>query len=50
LVMTVAPHVHREYGHVPPWRKSLSGVSLFPRGIRRIVLFAGKRFYHNDNA
>jgi hypothetical protein len=28
LMMTVTPHVHRQYGHVPPWRKSLGGVSL----------------------
>jgi hypothetical protein len=27
LVMTVASHVHREYEHVRPWRKSLGGVS-----------------------
>ena len=35
LVMTVAPYVHRQYGHVPPWRKSLGGVSPSPRGTRR---------------
>jgi hypothetical protein len=38
-----APHVHRQYGHVRPRRKSLGGVSLPPRGIRRIFRFAGKR-------
>jgi hypothetical protein len=27
LVMAAAPHVHRQYGHVRPWRKSLGGVS-----------------------
>jgi hypothetical protein len=44
LVMAAAaPHVHRQYGHVRPWRKSLGGVSLSPRGIRRICKFAGKR-------
>ena len=31
-----APHVHRQYGHVRPWRKSLGGVSLSSRGTRRI--------------
>ena len=41
--MTEAPHVHRQYGHVPSWRKSLGGVSLSPRGTRRIFCFAGKR-------
>jgi hypothetical protein len=43
LMMAAAPHVHRQYGHVRPWRKSLGGVSLSPRGIRRICRFAGKR-------
>ena len=43
LVMTAALHVHRQYGHVPPWRKSLSDISLSPRGTRRIFRFAGKR-------
>ena len=38
-----APHVHRQYGHVRPWRKSLGGVSLSSRGTRRIFRFAGKR-------
>jgi hypothetical protein len=38
-----APHVHRQYGHVRPWRKSLGGVSLSPRGTHRIFRFAGKR-------
>ena len=38
-----APHVHRQCGHVRSWRKSLGGVSLSPRGIRRIFRFAGKR-------
>ena len=38
-----APHVHRQYGHVRPWQKSLDGVSLSPRGTRRIFRFAGKR-------
>jgi hypothetical protein len=42
-VLMMAPHVHRQYGHVRPWRKSLGGVSLSPRGIRRIYRFAGKR-------
>jgi hypothetical protein len=28
--VTVAPYVHRQYGHVRPWRKSLGGVSLSP--------------------
>ena len=43
LVMTVALHVHRQYGHVPPWRKSLGDVSLSTRGTCRIFWFAGKR-------
>ena len=43
LVMTVAPHVHREYRHVRPWRKLLGGVSLSPRGTGQIFLFVGKR-------
>ena len=42
-VLMMAPHVHHQYGHVRPWRKSLGGVSLSPRGIRRIYRFAGKR-------
>ena len=42
LVMAAAPHVHRQYGHVRPWRKSLDGVSLSLRGTRRIFRFAGK--------
>ena len=37
-----AAHVHRHYGHVRPWRKSLDGASLCPRGTRRIFRFAGK--------
>jgi hypothetical protein len=41
--MSAPPHVHRQYGHVRPWRKSLGGVSLSPRGIRRNCRFAGKR-------
>ena len=36
LVMMVAPHVHRQYGHVPPWRKSMGGISLSPRGTCQI--------------
>ena len=43
LVMAAAPHVHRQYGHVRPRWKSLGGVSLSPRGIRRICRFAEKR-------
>ena len=43
LVMTVAPHVHREYRHVRPWRKLLGGVSLSPRGTGQIFRFPGKR-------
>jgi hypothetical protein len=43
LMMAAAPHVHRQYGRVRPWRKSLGGVSLSPRGIRRMCRFAGKR-------
>ena len=38
-----AAHVHRQYGHMRPWRKSLGGVSLSPRGTRRIFRFAGIR-------
>ena len=38
LVMTVAPRIHRQYEHVSPWWKSLGGVSLSPRGIRRFFL------------
>jgi hypothetical protein len=41
--MSAPPHVHRQYGHVRPWRKSLGGVSLSPRVIRRNCRFAGKR-------
>jgi hypothetical protein len=43
IVMAATPHVHRQYGHVWPRRKSLCGVSLSPRGTRRIVRFGGKR-------
>jgi hypothetical protein len=43
LMMVAALHVHRQYGHVRLWRKSLGGVSLSPRGIRRIFRFSGKR-------
>ena len=43
LVMTVTPHIHRQYGHVLPWRKPLGDASLSPLGIRRISCFAGKR-------
>ena len=42
LMMAAAPHVHRQYRHVRPWRKSLGGVSLSTPGIRRICPFAGK--------
>ena len=38
-----APHVHRQYGHVRPWRKSLGGVSLSSRGTCTLFRFAGKR-------
>jgi hypothetical protein len=40
--VTVAPYVHRQYGHVRPWRKSLVGVSLSPRGTRRIHHFGSR--------
>ena len=30
LVMTMTPHVHREYEHVRPWRRLLGGASLSP--------------------
>ena len=40
LMMVAALHVHRQYGHVRLWRKSLGGVSLSPRGIRQICRFA----------
>ena len=40
LLMKVAPHVHRHFGYVPPWRKSLGGVSLSPRETHRIFRFA----------
>ena len=42
-VLMMAPHVHRQYGHVRPWRKSLGGVLLSPRGTHGIFRFAGKR-------
>ena len=38
-----APHVHRQYGHVRSWQKSLGGISPSSRGTRRIFRFARKR-------